>query len=714
MDSLCFFDHQTGKIGRREKMTFCVGTKKIHIYKFQLLIVFLTVWKLLLMGLFTSDYMERIFVPFVSHFICYGDNPYQYFYEANQTNMFPYPVFMLLMESAGVLLTDIFHVQAVFWCNLLYKLPSLFFDFLGLYFLLKMFPSKKKYVVVFYFASPIIMYAVYMHGQLDIIPTALFLGALYYMSYAQKRNYVVSGIFLTAALLSKLHILAVLPIVFIYLYKKETIRTAVRYACGVALGVAVGILAFLSPGFVNLVLLNSEQGILTQIVFDYTSVQVYIPIAAVVFVYLIAFGVNLMNKELLFSFCGVVFAVFLALCPPMPGWYVWIVPFIAFFLTNVDMGKYKNSIIYMLLNGLYLIYFIFFHTREYVDLYCLGKDLSFLKVDHPVGENLLFTLLTVTLLYIIFELYQLGVASNSLYKRRNMPFTIGIAGDSGSGKSTLTGIITDCLGEQNLLFLEGDGDHRWERHEEQWNEYTHLNPKANFLYRQAAQLQQLRYGVNVKRVEYDHDSGRFTTARKIHPKKYVVLCGLHSLYLPQTRKNLDLKIYMDIDEELRRYWKMERDMDARGYSREAIADQIEGRTADAAKYIYPQKKYADVLIRYYDKELIGHEKKESAEEISVKLTISAAIDIEPLVDELKNCGIRVSCDYTEDLTMQTVDIAAEDIRGVAIDVKRLASRLIPQVDELTTELNTDGEGLTAILQLFLLLIISDKMQNADN
>ena len=193
-----------------------------------------------------------------------------------------------------------------------------------------------------------------------------------------------------------------------------------------------------------------------------------------------------------------------------------------------------------------------------------------------------------------------------------------------------------------------------------------------------------------------------------------MLCGLHSLYLPQTRKNLDLKIYMDIDEELRRYWKMERDMDARGYSREAIADQIEGRTADAAKYIYPQKKYADVLIRYYDKELIGHEKKESAEEISVKLTISAAIDIEPLVDELKNCGIRVSCDYTEDLTIQTVDIAAEDIRGVAIDVKRLASRLIPQVDELTTELNTDGEGLTAILQLFLLLIISDKMQNADN
>ena len=69
------------------------------------------------------------------------------------------------------------------------------------------------------------------------------------------------------------------------------------------------------------------------------------------------------------------------------------------------------------------------------------------------------------------------------------------------------------------------------------------------------------------------------------------------MYLPQTRKYLDLKIYMDIDEQLRRYWKIQRDMKHRGYSEQKILQQVEERMQDAEKYIYPQRDYADMRIR---------------------------------------------------------------------------------------------------------------------
>ena len=55
----------------------------------------------------------------------------------------------------------------------------------------KMFPDKKKYAVVFYFDSPIMLYAVYMHGQLDIIPIVLLLCSIYYLASKDQYRYAV-------------------------------------------------------------------------------------------------------------------------------------------------------------------------------------------------------------------------------------------------------------------------------------------------------------------------------------------------------------------------------------------------------------------------------------------------------------------------------------------------------------------------------------------
>ena len=164
---------------------------------------------------------------------------------------------------------------------------------------------------------------------------------------------------------------------------------------------------------------------------------------------------------------------------------------------------------------------------------------------------------------------------------------------------------------------------------------------------------------------------------------------------------------MDVDEDLRRFWKIQRDTVHRGYSREEILKQIEDRIPDAEKYIYPQKEYADIVIHYYDRHLKdcmadGHDVR-----LSAQITVSAAIDVEPLLAELTGGGYEVSYDYSEDLQMQTIDIAEFEQEHPNICVEEIAGRLIPQLEAITRERLTDTNG---IMKLFLLMVISSKMR----
>lgn len=688
-------------------MILKLGNKEVRIYKFHILIFVMTILKVMLMCVCTSDYQNKMFIPFLSYFVTEGGNPYQHFFEEGNTNAFPYPVIMLMVESIGAMIVKIGRITSAYALNFLYKLPSFLFDYIGLYWLVKMFPDRKKYAAVFYFSSPIILYAVYMHGQLDLIPTVLLFGAIYYLSSKQNGRYLKGTALLVCASLSKLHILAVLPVIFLYLYKRDGFKQTIKVAVTTGLLTVTGLLIFMSEGFKSIVLFNAEQKVLTEVSFKMATAELYIPIAAVLLVYLATYGLNMINRGLFVNLCGIIFIVLLIVCPPMPGWYVWIVPYITLFFASVNEAKYKNMIIYIFLNGLYLVYFIFLHNRFVVDLYLFGVDTSFVKCSNEIFSNVLVTLLSGTLLYIAFSMYQLGVMNNMFYKWRSHPFTIGVAGDSGSGKSTLINIVADILGERNLLFIEGDGDHRWERGDKHWEENTHLDPKANYLYRQAQDLSCLKAGVPVKRVEYDHETGKFTEEKKIRPNKYVMLCGLHSLYLPQIRKNLDLKIYMDVDENLRRYWKIQRDTMHRGYSKEKIIKQIETRIQDAEKYIYPQKKYADVVIHYYDRQLESCMVDDYNVSLSAKITLSAAVDMEPLLTELIGRGYHLSYDYSEDLQMQTIDIEEFEQETSGICVEEIAERLVPQLEMITKEKLDDVNG---IMKLFLLMVISSKIR----
>ena len=93
----------------------------------------------------------------------------------------------------------------------------------------------------------------------------------------------------------------------------------------------------------------------------------------------------------------------------------------------------------------------------------------------------------------------------------------------------------------------------------------------------------LQIGNSIYQVDYDHDSGKFTDKQFIENKENIIICGLHSLYLKDNIVNL--KIYMDIDNNVRIPWKIKRDIEKRGYSLEKIMKQIEEREEDFERYI---------------------------------------------------------------------------------------------------------------------------------
>lgn len=85
--------------------------------------------------------------------------------------------------------------------------------------------------------------------------------------------------------------------------------------------------------------------------------------------------------------------------------------------------------------------------------------------------------------------------------------------------------------------------------------------------------------------------------------------------------------------------------------------------------------------------------------------------MEPLIDEIRKTGLAVHYDYSDDLESQIVDIDADNLEKMYIPVQEIANRIIPQLDEITREdLTKIGNGKDGVVALFLLLLISYKMQ----
>jgi uridine kinase/ribulose-5-phosphate 4-epimerase/fuculose-1-phosphate aldolase len=178
------------------------------------------------------------------------------------------------------------------------------------------------------------------------------------------------------------------------------------------------------------------------------------------------------------------------------------------------------------------------------------------------------------------------------------PMLISISGSSGVGKTTLAHLICAVFGDEQCLHISGDDLHRWERSDPMWNTYTHLNPSANDLEAGYRDLYDLIRGTLINRRVYNHETGKFDPLVVIAPKPIIVYEGLHAFYNDRTSEIADVRIYVDIDNELKTEWKLKRDTKKRGYTKDQVITTMERRREDERLFIIPQKDKADVVVKF--------------------------------------------------------------------------------------------------------------------
>lgn len=657
-----------------------------------------------------SSFATELFIPFIKYYVFVGEvDPYTFFYTRGIFNAFPYPSLMLSILSLPYFVAGWFSESIHYGVRLVdlfvLRIPLLLADIGILVVLLSWFNKRKKEVLWLYWCSPILFYITYVHGQLDVLPVFFLFCFLYFLF---KEYDHTAFIFLGLAVSVKTGMIIVLPFVAMYLLKERTNIGATISKLSIPFTVFLVLnLPYLhNKAFIEMVLKTKEQFKVFDLVFYYNqTLLIYIVPIAFSFLLFKFFTFKKYSRDLFMVFLGFSFFILTLCIPPMQGWYYWVIPFAVYFYSKGNM--YQKVLNY----GMIVAYFLYFAVVPQSDFfsvfalssqkisaidnfYTYGKVLG-LPVDFIV--NLAFTLLQSFLLLTIYLIYRKGIQQYIRYKIHYQPFLIGVAGDSGSGKSSFAELMQGVFAPRNVSVIAGDDMHKWERGDEMWSKYTHLDPLANELHADIKNVYAIKQGNAITRRHYDHITGTFTEPKRYEAKRLVIFEGLHAFFLDKVRKAFDLKVYVAPEDQIRLHWKILRDARERGYSKEKTLEILEKRKDDSERFIAVQEKHSDIIISLRNDVSLGKLVGSEGVELSLSLFITCANDIflEPLLDELMKY---FSIDYLIHDAKQRIKFTGS---LDASAVRSIADKILPELDEISKENREWASGYQGVMQLFV-------------
>jgi uridine kinase len=662
--------------------------------------------------LLASGFMTDLFAPFVNYAVTEQPlNVYTHFQTNGAGNEFPYPPLMLLLLAIPRLVLSIFFPATgpISFADIAaLRVTLLLADMVILFILLRWLKQHTRKVMWLYWLSPVFLYINYIHGQLDIIPVCLLLLSLYKLF---NKQFIWACLFLGLAICCKTSMLLAVPFILIYGYKQSWLSSKnLVTGIGAMLCCIVAInLPFIGQaGFRQMVYNNPEQAKFFATSFPLSAGGLFLITPAVYLLLLVKFrSFWQINRDLLLMFLGFAFGIITIFITPMPGWYYWSLPFFIYFMVKEN---HYARLIYGLIIGFYFLYFLLIPTSDYLQVFQLlnGRSgtaetvfawLQQRGVNATTVVNTASTLLQAVMIGFCWVIYRYGISQVQHHKMLYQPCMIGIAGDSASGKSTLAQLMGTIFGKSETSVVNGDDLHRWERGHNQWEQFTHLNPKANLLHLNLLHQLYLKKGKTVKREKYDHDSGMFTTPQNIPFNRVIVFEGLHSFFLGYQQELFDLKIFLEPDETLRSGWKLKRDGAERGYTEEEILMAIAKRKPDAGKYITPQREQADIIISMQPS-------NNEVAETSLRVCCLNHFFLDDLLEILEQHeGLETTHHYEDQYQVIycTGVISAEDIA-------KAGNSLQGKLGEMGFSDVQWQPGYNGLLQLFLLQILFYKMQ----
>jgi uridine kinase len=177
---------------------------------------------------------------------------------------------------------------------------------------------------------------------------------------------------------------------------------------------------------------------------------------------------------------------------------------------------------------------------------------------------------------------------------------IGIAGGSGSGKTTLAQAIYEAIGDEHITYIA---------HDNYYKDLTHLSMKErderNFDHPDALDtallvehIKSLKRGENVSIPSYDFATHTRRKNWELLPTRPIVLVEGILIFADTALFNLmDMKIFVDTDDDIRLIRRIERDTTERGRTISGVIEQYMATVRPMhIEFVEPSKRNADIIV----------------------------------------------------------------------------------------------------------------------
>ena len=180
------------------------------------------------------------------------------------------------------------------------------------------------------------------------------------------------------------------------------------------------------------------------------------------------------------------------------------------------------------------------------------------------------------------------------------PLVIGVAGGSGSGKTTVVRRIVESIGDGQVVVLEHDRYYR-DRNDLRLEERAALNydhPDSLETDLLVQHVEALRDGRGVEVPRYDFARYvRHASAEAIEPRRAIIVEGILIYTDAALRRLMDVKVFVDTDDDTRLIRRLQRDIAERGRTLQSVIDQYLATVKPMhLEFVEPSKRYADVIL----------------------------------------------------------------------------------------------------------------------
>lgn len=183
---------------------------------------------------------------------------------------------------------------------------------------------------------------------------------------------------------------------------------------------------------------------------------------------------------------------------------------------------------------------------------------------------------------------------------KSKPIIIGVTGGSGSGKTSVSRAIFNNFPDHSIMMLEQDSYYKDQSHLS-FEERLNTNYDHPFAFDNDLLIQHVGDLLNYKAIEkpvYDyvaHTRSQATIIQK--PKEVIILEGILILEDERLRDLMDIKVYVDTDDDIRIIRRIKRDMEERGRTLDSVIEQYLTVVKPMYhQFIEPTKRYADIIV----------------------------------------------------------------------------------------------------------------------